>query len=199
MVYNGQVVKYQISKYLYKSDSGLHGIISDKLILLQPVRRGKGKMDMKEYEVKLKNYIIENNIDAEQIIFTKSCHSVQEAADAVGASPEDLVKNICMIDDNDNLIVAIVKGEDRVSMSRVGKALNINMPRIANESEILEKTGYPCGGVPSFGYKATYIIDLKVLEKEVVYTGGGSPYSLVRITSKELQKANNGLIARVRK
>ncbi|HHV98340.1 MAG TPA: hypothetical protein GXX36_02000 [Clostridiaceae bacterium] len=154
---------------------------------------------MKAYEEKLKNYIIENSIDAEQIIFSKSCHSVQEAAEAVGAPPEDLVKNICMIDDNDNLIVAIVKGEDRVSMSRVGKALNTDTPRIANENEILEKTGYPCGGVPSFGYKATYIIDPKVLEKDIIYTGGGSPYSLVRITSKELQKANKGLVARVRK
>ena len=154
---------------------------------------------MRQYEEKLKNYIIENNINAEQIIFTKSCHSVREAADAAGAPAEDLVKNICMIDDNNSLIVAIVKGEDRVSRSRVGKLLNIDTPRIASEREILEKTGYPCGGVPSFGYKAIYIIDTKVIEKETIYTGGGSPYSLVRITSQELQRANKGLVARIRK
>jgi prolyl-tRNA editing enzyme YbaK/EbsC (Cys-tRNA(Pro) deacylase) len=154
---------------------------------------------MKQYEEKLKNYIIENNICAEQLIFIKSCHSVQEAADAVGASPEDLVKNICMIDDKNNLIVAIVKGEDRVSTSRVGEALNINTPRIASEIEVLEKTGYPCGGVPSFGYKAIFIADPKVIEKETLYTGGGSPHSLVRIASRELLKANNGLVIRIRK
>jgi len=133
------------------------------------------------------------------LFFDKSCHTVQEAADAVGAAPADFVKNICLLDDKDNLIVAIVKGEDRVSRSKVGKALNIEMPRIANEGEILEKTGYPCGGVPSFGYKATFIIDPKVVEKEIVYTGGGSEYSLVRISSQELLRSNNGLVANIRK
>ena len=66
---------------------------------------------------------------------------MREAAEAAGVSPEDLVKNICLIDSHDNLIVAIVKGEDRVSTSRVGKALQIEKPRTAGENEILEKTG----------------------------------------------------------
>lgn len=154
---------------------------------------------MKQYAEKLKEYILKNNINAEQLIFTTSCHSVQEAADAVGASPQELVKNICMIDDKGDLIVAIVKGEDRVSTTRVGKALNIETPRSANENEIIEKTGYPCGGVPSFGYNATFIIDPKVMEKEVVYTGGGSEHSLVRISSRDLQNANKGLLLRIRR
>jgi len=154
---------------------------------------------VEQYIEKLKNYMVENNIEGELQIFTASCHSVQEAANAVGASPGDLVKNICLIDDEGNLIVAIVKGEDRVSTKRVGEVLNIKPPRIANEQEILDKTGYPCGGVPSFGYDAIFIIDPKVMEKEFVYTGGGSEYSLTRITSMNLQKANKGMVLRIRK
>jgi len=154
---------------------------------------------VEQYIEKLKNHMLRNNIEAELQIFTTSCHTVQEAANAVGASPGDLVKNICMIDDKGNLIVAIVKGEDRVSTKRVGEVLNIEPPRTANEQEIIDKTGYPCGGVPSFGYNAIFIIDPKVMEKDIVYTGGGSEYSLVRISSINLQKANNGLILRVRK
>lgn len=154
---------------------------------------------MKQYEEKLQNYIIAHNIQAEQLIFTQSCHSVKEAADAAGVLPEDLVKNICMVDDRGNLIVAIVKGEDRASRSRVGKVLHMDAPRIADADEILEKTGFPVGGVPSFGYKAIFLIDPRVMEKEIVYTGGGSSHSLVRLASRELLKANNGLIARIRK
>ena len=37
-----------------------------------------------------------------------------------------------MIDSSGKLIVAIVKGEHRASTSRVAKALNIEVPRIAN-------------------------------------------------------------------
>jgi prolyl-tRNA editing enzyme YbaK/EbsC (Cys-tRNA(Pro) deacylase) len=154
---------------------------------------------MIEYENKLKEYIIHNSIEADHIHFEDICHSVQEAADAAGATPDDLVKNICMVDDKGNLIVAIVKGEDRVSTSRVGKALKIDRPRIATENEILEKSGYPCGGVPSFGYTATFIVDPKVMDKDYIYTGGGSEYSLVRIKSDNLTQANEGLVMRVRK
>jgi len=154
---------------------------------------------MNQYEEKLQNYIANKGIPAKQLVLEKTCHSVQEAADAVGASPDDLVKNICMIDSENNLIVAIVKGEDRVSTTRIGKVLNIATPRIASEDEVLDMTGFPCGGVPSFGFTATFIIDPKVLEKDMIYTGGGSPYSLVWLSSQDLQKANNGLIARIRK
>lgn len=154
---------------------------------------------MKQYEEKLKHYIAANKIQAEHLVFGGLCHSVEEAAEATGAAPEDIVKSICMIDDEGHLIVAIVRGNDRVSRSRVGKVLNINTPRIASQDEVLAKTGFPCGGVPSFGYKATFVIDPTVMEKEVVYTGGGSPHSLLRVSTRELVKANHGMIARVRK
>ncbi len=153
---------------------------------------------MKKYAQKLHDYIIQNNLAAEQLLFMESCHSVKAAAEAVGALPEDLVKNICFLDKKDNLIVAIVKGEDRVDRTRVGKVLNIPSPRIATEAEILEKSGYPCGGVPSFGFSAIFIIDPKVMEKELVYTGGGSSQALVKIKTSDLLQANKGLVERIR-
>ncbi len=154
---------------------------------------------MKEYEQKLKQYIKDNNIKCEYLEFDQSCHSVLEAADAAGVEPDDCVKNICLIDSEGNLIVAIVKGDDRVSTSRVGKALNIGRPRIATPDEILEKTGYPCGGTPSFGYTALFIVDPVIMEKEIVLSGGGSEYSLVTIAPSELQRANKGKVLKIRK
>lgn len=154
---------------------------------------------MELYEQKLQDYIKLHRIDAELLRFNQSCHSVAEAAQAVGTSPENLVKNICLIDGEANLIVAIVKGEDRVDPGQVGIALGIEAPRIATPAEILEKTGFPCGGVPSFGYSARFLIDPKVMEKTIVYTGGGSPNALVKIATVELVKANQGQIVRIRK
>lgn len=154
---------------------------------------------MNEYEEKLRIFMEGHCIGGQHLIFKQSCHSVEEAAKAANASREDFVKNICMVDARGNLIVAIVKGEDRASTSRIGKALNIDKPRVATPEEILEKTGYPCGGVPSFGYKATFLIDSKVMKKETLYTSGGSENSLIRISSVELRKANNGRITRIRK
>ena len=44
--------------------------------------------------------------------------------------------------------------------------------------EMLAKTGYPCGGTPSFGFAATFLIDPRVMRKDEVYTGGGSETTL---------------------
>lgn len=154
---------------------------------------------MNIYEENLKKFIQMNNIQCQHLSFNQSCHSVEEAALAANARPQDFVKNICMIDSNNNLIVAIVKGEDRASTTEVGKILHIDRPRTATLEEILEKTGYPCGGTPSFGYPAKFLIDSRVVEMEFVYTGGGSETSLVKISTKELQKTNQGEIAKIRK
>lgn len=152
-----------------------------------------------EYDQKLKQFMISEKIEAKHLSFQQSCHSVAEAAVAVGCTPEDFVKNICMIDDQNNLIVAIVKGEDRASTSRVAQHLNIERPRTAMPQEILEKTGYPCGGTPSFGYTAKFLIDPRVMEKPYVYSGGGSEQSLIGITPEELLKANGGELVKIRK
>ncbi len=153
---------------------------------------------MNEYDRKLRQYMQTHHIDAEHLVFGQSCHSVAEAAAAAGALPTDFVKNICMLDTRGNAIIAIVKGEDRASTSRVAKALHIERPRTAEPEEILEKTGYPCGGTPSFGYHARLLIDPKVMEKDIVYTGGGSEYALVRVSTEELIRANQGRVVRIR-
>ncbi len=154
---------------------------------------------MKFYESKLKDYIKQHGIDCEHLSFEQSCHSVEDACKAVNATKEDFVKNICMFSADEKLIVTIVKGEDRASTERVSKVLNITRPRIATPEEILQLSGYPCGGTPSFGYSAIFLIDERIMEKVVVYSGGGSQNSLVKISTKELLHANDGQICRVRK
>jgi prolyl-tRNA editing enzyme YbaK/EbsC (Cys-tRNA(Pro) deacylase) len=153
----------------------------------------------KPYEAKLKDFIRQHSLEAKHLSFEVSCHSVAEAAQAVGADPTDLVKNICLIGADGQLIVAIVKGEDRVSASRSARALDLEGARPATETEILEMTGYPCGGTPSFGFPAAFLVDARVMEKSEVFTGGGSEYSLVKISPVELLKANQALVARVRR
>jgi Cys-tRNA(Pro)/Cys-tRNA(Cys) deacylase len=124
---------------------------------------------MNIYEQRLQAYLEEQHIQAEHLSLDQPCHSVAEAARAVNASPEELVKNICLLDSNGQLITAIVKGGDRVSVPRIAKTLQKEGLRLANSEEILGKTGYPCGGTPSFGYQAVFLIDPKVMERELVF------------------------------
>ena len=156
-------------------------------------------MKMNEYEERLKTFMQVNGIKGAFLSFQESCHSAAEAASAAGVTPQDIVKSICMLDANDDLVVAIVRGDDRASTSRVAKGLGIERPRIADGDTVLDNTGYPCGGTPAFGYSAKFLVDPRVLERKEVYAGGGSDRSLVRLSPQELQKANQAEVVRVRK
>ncbi|MFX1367633.1 MAG: aminoacyl-tRNA deacylase [Promethearchaeota archaeon] len=154
---------------------------------------------MSEYEEKLKQYMSENNIRAELLSLGKSCHTVQDAADAVGADVDEIIKNICLVDSKGHFIVAIVKGAHRVSTSRVAKIMGVESARTATPDEILDYSGYPVGGVPSFGFDAQVLIDPKVMEKEVVYSSGGSTTSLLKVSTKVLLESSRGRVVRIRK
>jgi len=136
---------------------------------------------------------------AKHLSFAQSCHSVFDAAAAAGGDPKDIVKSICMIDAEQNMIVAIVKGEDHASNSRVAKALNVDRSRIATPEEILAQTGYPCGGTPSFGFSARFVVDSKVLDEELVYTGAVRILLWFIFSHEALLKLNQGKVARNRK
>jgi prolyl-tRNA editing enzyme YbaK/EbsC (Cys-tRNA(Pro) deacylase) len=149
------------------------------------------------FEEKLKAFMDAKDIDGKYLNFEDSCHSVEDAARALGTTPDCIVKNICLVGDG-RFIVVVLKGEDKVDRSRVKEILNLSKVKIASPDEILELSGYPCGGVPSFGFEAAFLIDTRVLEKDLVYSGGGSTTSLMEITPKEILRANKGIVADVR-
>ncbi|MBI5226977.1 YbaK/EbsC family protein [Candidatus Micrarchaeota archaeon] len=153
---------------------------------------------MNEYEEKLRAFINANSIDAQLLVFETSCHSVEEAARSAKATPEEFVKNICLVDDENGhkneFIVAIIPGIRRVDVKKVGTILGSKRVRFADSEEILERTGYPAGGTPSFGYKARFFIDNLVMDKEVVYSGGGSQKALTKVSPKEIVRINNAIV-----
>jgi Cys-tRNA(Pro)/Cys-tRNA(Cys) deacylase len=77
--------------------------------------------------------------------------------------------------------------------------LGVKKVRIATPGEMLQKTGYLCGGTPSFSYPARFLIDERVMEMDVVYSEGGSEYSLTKIRPADLVIGNQGETVRVRK
>ena len=154
---------------------------------------------MDEYEEKLKAFLHDNNVNAKHLHFEESVHTVEDACREANAQPDDFVKTICMIAGDGKVIGALVLGSERASTERVTKALNIERPQVATPEQALEKTGYLVGGTPPFGYEATFVIDERVMEKDVVYVDGGTPNALVRISPKEVQRINEGVIARVQK
>lgn len=144
-------------------------------------------------------------VHAEHLVFDRSTHSVAEAAVAADAPVDAFVKSICMRADAQGedgggagLVVAVVKGEDRASTTRVGRVVGAAV-RLASPEEVLASSGYPAGGTPPFGFAARFLVDERVMARDVVYAGGGSDRALVRVSPAELLRVNGGVVARVRK
>lgn len=150
-----------------------------------------------DYERKLLDFVRERAVHCEHVVFAQSTHSVAEAAEAAGARPQDFVKSICLVSKGGRVVVAIVKGEDRADRQAVQRLLDIGKLSIASPADMLERTGYPAGGTPPFGFEAEFVVDERVLECAAVYAGGGSPRSLVRIAPSEMLRVNGGRIARI--
>ncbi len=149
-------------------------------------------------EEKITLFLQEQNSSAEILHFENSCHSVAEAAIAVKGTPEDFIKSICCITDSGELVVLIVKGEDRADIKKAGEILHTKLS-FATADQVLVKTGYPPGGVPPFGYTAHFFIDERVMEKNIVYGGGGSDHALVKVMPDEILRLTDGNVGDVRK
>jgi prolyl-tRNA editing enzyme YbaK/EbsC (Cys-tRNA(Pro) deacylase) len=78
-------------------------------------------LNMNAYEKKLREFIEQNNISAEFFKFEESCHSVKEAAQRINAEKNDLVKNICYLSSDGEVVVAIARGNDGISISKIKK------------------------------------------------------------------------------
>ena len=107
----------------------------------------------------------------------------------------DLVtKSMIFKDDESRTVVGMVPARFRVSASGLGRILNCAPPVLVSPNEAYERTGYPVGGMPCFGYDAILVIDPWVTRKQFVYTGGGSEFSLVKISTDEIVRITSPII-----
>ena len=76
---------------------------------------------MKEnsYHLRLKKFLDESKANYKHIIYTNKCHSVAEAAKTSGENIENFVKNICFLDEQKNLIVAVLLAKDRANLKKI--------------------------------------------------------------------------------
>jgi prolyl-tRNA editing enzyme YbaK/EbsC (Cys-tRNA(Pro) deacylase) len=154
--------------------------------------------EQRAFEQKLSAHIAAHGIDAEHLRFDVSCHSVAEAAAAVGVTAHDFIKTICMRAKDGRFVAVIIKGDDRADRTAVQALLGIGKLSIASPAEMLASTGYPAGGTPPFGFDAVFVMDERVFAAKVVYGGGGSEYSLIRATPASLRAANGARVVSVR-
>ncbi|MEM2909521.1 MAG: YbaK/EbsC family protein [Nitrososphaerota archaeon] len=122
------------------------------------------------------------------------------AALAVGCSVTQIAKNIVVETECGDVFLVIISGDKRVDLSKVSKLVGANL-KLASPENVLEETGYVVGGVPPFGHKKRMktFLDRSVERFSEVYTSGGSPDTLLKISVNELRRLTAAEIVDVSK
>lgn len=148
----------------------------------------------------LARYIDENGITAEIVFLAQETPTVEAAAEAVGARPEQIGKSLLFLADGNPLLV-VANGLTRVDYKRLADHLDLSRRRLklANAKQVLAITGYPVGTVPPFGHRQPLptLLEERVLEQTELYVGGGAINALVRLATAELQRVTAAPVARL--
>ncbi len=147
------------------------------------------------YALKLKSFIDKNKVKCTQLLFKEDV-STSEACTKLGITLDNIVKTIIMFNERKELLALVLRGDHRIDRKPLRQKYNCKDFRLATAEEILEKTGYPLGGVPPFGFTAEWVIDERVMkeqEKEF-YAGGGSIFALVQMTPQEMVRTTKGKV-----
>lgn len=128
--------------------------------------------------------IIKNYPEVELIISDVATPTSEIAAQVLGVDSGQIVKTLIIKTDKNKFVALILAGNRKLDRNKVTKTLGCKKFRFATPEETLEQSGYPPGGVSPVGLSKTIdkvIIDKAACSYDVVFGGGGSNKSLLKI------------------
>ena len=143
----------------------------------------------------LQSFLKANQIPGEMLHLDSPTPTVETAALAVGAQPEQIVKSILFLVD-ELPVLAITCGTAYVERRAISVRFGVGRKKVklAAPDRVAEETGYLIGAMPPFGHRQrlTTLIDWRVLEREIVYAGGGSDFNLLRLDPHTILEITRG-------
>ena len=145
-----------------------------------------------EYSRSLKSFLLSHKIQHRFIDFDEPVKTVEQAARKVDI--DKIAKSIILIDSNDQPLMAILPAKNRISYKKIKALLSIKDVRLANEQEVLQRSGYPVGGVPPFNSVKRVVLDPQVLKNTIAIVGGGDINKLVELRTADIVEAIKPII-----
>jgi Cys-tRNA(Pro) deacylase len=118
-------------------------------------------------------------------------HSLEQAAQERGQSPDQVVRSIVFRVGKDDYVMVLIAGARQVSWPALRRHLGQSRLTMANESELLAATGYQIGAVSPFGLPRPLrlLLDESVLAPDEISIGSGERGATVILRSEDLRQA----------
>jgi len=151
------------------------------------------KLDVGE----LQSYMQDLSIRGEILKLDVPTPTVETAAQAVHARPEQIIKSILFLVD-DQPVLAIACGLSNIGRRAIADLYGVGKKRVklAPPDKVVEISGYEVGAMPPFGHRHPIItlMDRKVLDLHEAYAGGGAEDTLVRLDPHEILRVSGAKV-----
>lgn len=140
----------------------------------------------------------EAGLHIDVVRFPEGTRTALDAARAVGCEVGQIVKSLVFIAD-EQPVVALVSGANRLDADRLGEVLGARMVRRADGGEVRRATGYAIGGVPPFGHATplTVVMDEDLTRHSVVWAAAGLPDAVFAVAPTHLRRASAAQVAEI--
>jgi prolyl-tRNA editing enzyme YbaK/EbsC (Cys-tRNA(Pro) deacylase) len=145
----------------------------------------------------LSKYMQSHNIQGEILHLDVPTSTVETAAQAVNAKPEQIIKSILFMVDGQP-VLAIACGLSSIGRRAIADLSAVGKKRVklATPEMVLEISGYEVGAMPPFGHRMplSTLIDRRVLDVPEAYAGGGAENALMRLNPQEILRVTGARV-----
>jgi prolyl-tRNA editing enzyme YbaK/EbsC (Cys-tRNA(Pro) deacylase) len=145
----------------------------------------------------LRDYMQAHGVLGEIMHLDMPTPTVESAALAVKAKPEQIIKSILFMVDGQP-VLAIACGMATIERRAIADLYKVGRKRVklATPEKVLEMSGYEVGAMPPFGHRQqlTTLIDRRVLSLPEAYAGGGAENAIVRLKPQDILRVTGAKV-----
>lgn len=140
----------------------------------------------------------ERGVDVVVRQFPQGTRTAADAADAIGCDVAAICKSIVVMAD-DEAVVVLTSGVNRVDMDKVGNQLGAGDVRRATADEVKLATGQPIGGTAPFGHpdELALLMDETLFHLDQIWAAAGTPDTVFAIAPGQLSAATGAQTANI--
>jgi prolyl-tRNA editing enzyme YbaK/EbsC (Cys-tRNA(Pro) deacylase) len=130
-------------------------------------------------------------LDINIIIMAETTRTAEEAAQACGTTPAQIVKSLIFEGkDSGRPLLFLVSGKNRVDEKAVAGRIGEKLKR-PDAQRVRDITGYAIGGIPPIGHPSplTAYVDPDLLAFDIVWAAAGTPNAVFPVDPRKLAAA----------
>lgn len=149
---------------------------------------------------KVQRSLQEKGFSIEVTVCEASISTVKDAALAVGAPEEHILKSLIFLAD-DVPVLVLMAGENRVDSKKLRRAAGAKKIRMADADFVFQWSGFRTGGVPPVGYDEPprAFLDEDLFLYPIVWAAAGTDHAFFPISPSDLADITAGMECSLKK